>query len=311
MKLNNKGFAVSTFMYMILLLAMILILATLAILSSRRMILDKQKNNAIEEISQSQNPICEAVGGVKSLELGTEYVCEVKDETFFHFYVLSLQGNKVNLIMDRNICEDGTVDYTRDNNFCRYAWYTEGNASYGPIVAMQKLYNATKNWTNIPNLIFIYNDEGERYNRIKSTSKKVEIVAEDGTVNEIELIETMPLKARIPKNGEMAGIGCEIYRSSIDNTSSYGTCPKWIVKNLRYTDVTDYAGYDKYSNNISSEYDISIVEHIVGYWNLSSHSSGSSYSIFGEGAIVGDQSTVTTSHHGIRPVITVPKSMLK
>ena len=41
MKLNNKGFAISTFMYMLLILAIILILATLAILSSRRIIFTK------------------------------------------------------------------------------------------------------------------------------------------------------------------------------------------------------------------------------------------------------------------------------
>ena len=50
MELNNKGFAISTFMYMILVLAIVLILATLAILSSRKMILDKQKNIALENI---------------------------------------------------------------------------------------------------------------------------------------------------------------------------------------------------------------------------------------------------------------------
>lgn len=54
MKLNNKGFAVSTFMYMILVLAIILILATLAILSSRKMILDRQKATALDNIKISQ-----------------------------------------------------------------------------------------------------------------------------------------------------------------------------------------------------------------------------------------------------------------
>lgn len=43
MKLNNKGFAISTIMYMILIMAVILITLTLTLLSSRKLILDKAK----------------------------------------------------------------------------------------------------------------------------------------------------------------------------------------------------------------------------------------------------------------------------
>jgi hypothetical protein len=50
MKLNNKGFAVSTIMYIILILAIILITLTLAILSSRKLILDKEREEAINNI---------------------------------------------------------------------------------------------------------------------------------------------------------------------------------------------------------------------------------------------------------------------
>lgn len=50
MKLNNKGFAVSTIMYMILIMAVILITLTLTLLSSRKLILDKSKYAAKETI---------------------------------------------------------------------------------------------------------------------------------------------------------------------------------------------------------------------------------------------------------------------
>ena len=50
MKLNNKGFAVSTIMYMILVMAVILIILTLTLLSNRKLILDKTKEEAKENI---------------------------------------------------------------------------------------------------------------------------------------------------------------------------------------------------------------------------------------------------------------------
>lgn len=54
MNLNNKGFAISSIMYIILVLAIILISLTLAIFSSRRLILDNQKNDALHEIYQDR-----------------------------------------------------------------------------------------------------------------------------------------------------------------------------------------------------------------------------------------------------------------
>ena len=50
MKLNNKGFAISTVMYMILIMAIVLITLTLALLSSRKFVLDKIKDEALNNI---------------------------------------------------------------------------------------------------------------------------------------------------------------------------------------------------------------------------------------------------------------------
>lgn len=50
MKLNNKGFAISTVMYMILIMAVILITLTLTLLSSRKLLLDKSKQEAEDNI---------------------------------------------------------------------------------------------------------------------------------------------------------------------------------------------------------------------------------------------------------------------
>lgn len=50
MKLNNKGFAISTVMYMILIMAIVLITLTLTLLSSRKFVLDKIKDEALNNI---------------------------------------------------------------------------------------------------------------------------------------------------------------------------------------------------------------------------------------------------------------------
>ncbi len=50
MKLNNKGFAISSIMYIILVLAVILIAVTLALLSNRNLILEKIKDEAMDDV---------------------------------------------------------------------------------------------------------------------------------------------------------------------------------------------------------------------------------------------------------------------
>ena len=50
MKLNNKGFAVSTIMYMILVMAVLLIALTITLISSRKLILDSARKETINII---------------------------------------------------------------------------------------------------------------------------------------------------------------------------------------------------------------------------------------------------------------------
>lgn len=50
MKLNNKGFAISSILYIILVLAIILIVLSLTILSSRSLVIEKVKSEAMDNI---------------------------------------------------------------------------------------------------------------------------------------------------------------------------------------------------------------------------------------------------------------------
>ena len=53
MKLNQKGFAISAIMYLIMVLSIIFILATLSIFTARKMVIDKQKEKVLGEVQTS------------------------------------------------------------------------------------------------------------------------------------------------------------------------------------------------------------------------------------------------------------------
>ena len=135
--------------------------------------------------------ICTYVSGTEKTA-GAKYSCEVKEGTSYNFYVLTTpkEGDTtINLIMDRNICEDGTL--ATAENTCLVKWITDekyfedvggivpdelkiegtfcgdtGNCALtkkGPITAMTYLNNATSTWENIDNLDLVYDDEGGNY----------------------------------------------------------------------------------------------------------------------------------------------------
>ena len=54
MKLNNKGFAITSILYAVLILFLSLILAMMMLLANRKMVLDKYKANVREELNSSK-----------------------------------------------------------------------------------------------------------------------------------------------------------------------------------------------------------------------------------------------------------------
>ena len=247
---------------------------------------------------------------------GDEYTYKVNDTDTFTFYVLSVEGNKVNLIMDRNIC--GYPDSTNADNgketaegrTCLIAWYEPSDDnSNGPVTAMKELYNATKNWTNVPDMNLDYSDEGhianssKGYGKIETTATGIKITKKDGTTEVtrsgnltpvIPYETNKPLKARLPKLEE-------VYNTDTNDTthchSNEGTCPAWLTN-----------GLNQYSSYYPDNYHIS---GIYGYWTLSSYPGNSIYarfvSYYGN---VFDFNTSYASGSGLRAVITVLKSDL-
>ena len=162
--------------------------------------------------------------GTEEFNKGDKYTYKVNATDTFNFYVLAEpEDGKVNLIMDRNICEDGSTVGT-----CNYGWHSTGYNTFGPTVAMTKLYNATKKWSNVPDMIMNYRDENNGtatdmgYTSI-ITINGVTTITGKPTTN-ITTIGTSdkPLKTRLPRYDEMTGAGC---------TGASGSCPTWLMEN--------------------------------------------------------------------------------
>ena len=82
----------------------------------------------IEEIDSCSNEgICPT---------GTEFAIQVNDSTAYRFYVLTDDGEKVELIMDHNLVN-------------HVVWAPSDNGD-GPTDTLEQLQQATENWTNIP-----------------------------------------------------------------------------------------------------------------------------------------------------------------
>ena len=274
-------------------------------------------NKIDEKINKSElndKKICTLVkdNGDEKVSIGDEYKCNVNNTNTFIFYVLSIEEDQVNLIMNQNICNDGTLP-TSDKP-CTYAWHwhtqsgDEDDNKYGPDIAMTNLYKATKNWTNIPDMIMNYEDEQnkdditEGYKTI-ITNKKTKITTitgkqEKNSTNQTFGNLTEPLKARLPKLKEVEDAGCLSYEN--------GSCPKWLVENLENA--------SSWCSECSTKYaDTTKILNISGYWLLSSPPiiGDSSYALnISNHGIVHSNPTSYDKTDGVRAVITISKSNL-
>ncbi|MBE5806331.1 MAG: hypothetical protein E7313_06495 [Clostridiales bacterium] len=156
---------------------------------------------------------------------GAKYNCIVNpNEEPYEFYLMeNNEDGTSDLIMTSNIYSDGTptgdtrvIQETNPSKYNVTAWNTTSDTTQGPVTAMEFLYNATKNWTNVEPLNFEYYDRqtqgidetnpvskinGARigYSSLISTNGVVTITK--GDVEQTQVVigtETEPLRARMP-----------------------------------------------------------------------------------------------------------------
>ena len=195
------------------------------------------------------------------------------EKVVYKFYVLNTNGDKVNLIMDRNICSDGTKATSSNTCFVQWItkedyisaggtesdWGTQGNNNKGTITALKYLNEATSSWTNIPSLNEIYTDD--RYGSISLTGR-----------------------ARLPKNSELKSYFSAFY-------------------------LFNYLNKLQFSTSKTQQ----VISGIYGYWSITAPVPSTAdsriyvaYALYYNG---GTQSTdINADKYGVRPVITLSKS---
>ena len=257
-----------------------------------------------EEEPKKFADVCTYVSGTEKIA-GAKYSCEVKEGTSYNFYVLTTpkEGDTtINLIMDQNINSDGTpagmTEVLQSTNATQYnlvTWFSKesyvsaggtcpaygpcGSSTYGPIDAMQFLYNATKNWTNIEPINYTYNDRNVQgitsidrgYQSFVVTNGAALMTPFSGTATMIGS-EIEPLRARLP-----------IYSN---NTSATEVSAKITTNEFLYDNLkTDNVGPN-------------------GYWTLSTGADGT-YNAYFVNSTGNVGSTVILNSNGVRPVITL------
>ena len=229
---------------------------------------------------------------------GSEFNIKVSDEIgYLTFFVLSNDGDYVNLIAQKNLAPDGTLSA---ENQTGDEWYSKYNNRYGPQTAYSYLRTATYNWTNIPPIKnFNYLDEGNSsYGYIGITTKYDSI--SDTYVTTItpfssdygNQVKYSNMKARLPYYNEI------IYNTSC-TPNTIGSC---------YTKSLWAADYLYTNSSVTGG--TNAANYSYGYWLLSSHPgySGNARRINYSGYI--SALNTNDTNYGIRPVITVLKSEL-
>lgn len=264
MKIGNSGFAISSIMYLILIMAIILVSSTLAILSSRKLIIDRQKSKVQNEIYS----ICKGVNSSNKTEYGNiptgeynpgdEYICKVNDENSYHFYVLSVDDNNVNLILDHNILKSGqlhefssqcgqddVIEWCSEDDFVILGGYFPSSreksvSMAGPYTALFFMYEATESWTNIPYPTVNYIDEGP--GKFKFINNNIKYSDNSVTLNTSYSIES---RARLPYYSEVKDMADWQIDNIISCTGS-GSNFYWTMSSGTYGGKTFY-GVDNVS----------------------------------------------------------------
>ena len=207
--------------------------------------------------------------------IGDEYICRVNNTDSYHFFILSVNGNNVSLIAEKNLQTNGTLTSGFSN---AYGW-SDGNNSTGPVNAYTYMQNATTNWINIPiikKFSFVdLNKEGSLgYKGISVDYIGGNYVTK--IFNKYDTFEEFQnLRVRLPLYNEVVNVGCG---------GNANSCPAWMSVNL--------------SNDI-------------GYWLLDSalNTRDNAYYIIYTRNI--GTANITNDNIGIRPVIELNKNYLE
>jgi len=226
--------------------------------------------------------ICEATDNSKagSTVIGTKYSCLVNSNNSYNFYVLSTSGDNVSLIMETNLEDNVEFSTTLYENYSVETLYMIS----GVPNAVSRVMSLTSNWINIPSLNESYTDISGSY-----------------TVN-------LNGRARLPKYSELTSSSVCAYQKAVGepsysggaeptNPAWYG-CPNWSLGNYWTMDTTNSYGAWAMNTEYNTLDDFALrVEYDSCMDSVNDHGTYTEW-------------CSPVDNFGIRPVITVDKSML-
>ena len=218
----------------------------------------------------------------------------VKQGTEYHFFVVGVEGDKVNLILDRNINSDGTLATVRiapsETGIYNMVDWKSSNTDVGPTVANSFVKEATYTWINIDNINEQYADENKPYSLSSSANgPSYGVIVLTG-------------RARLPKYSEVAGDN----KCQPKTISGDGNCPLWLINYSQWVSTSASKPTGMTTEGFTS---------IIGYWLLAStndYTNVAWYVSCGNGMLTYTNAVNTgTQKRGIRPVIEVYKDNLQ
>lgn len=149
MKLNNKGFAITSIVYAMLILFLVLILLIMSNMASRKALFDKEKSEVLSGL-ESKLPlpkIC-VLENREAYQPGAQYRCVLNGESKTFYLLENIEDeNKVALIAANDLsgvsttwCGDATRCQDDAGNFVN---------TKGPLTALDALDENTQSWKSI------------------------------------------------------------------------------------------------------------------------------------------------------------------
>jgi len=326
MKLNNKGFAISSIMYIILVFAIILIALTLAIFSSRKLILDKQRDEALHEIYKTKYKNGDVVyfdvekgvgckveeynitnsntgyNGFSNKVSTTDTTLTDKLETqnsCLKFYVFNDNGgDRVNLLLDHNTTATiewiTQLDYNDDTS-----WNNNIMNNKGPLTLLKQLEIDTKDWKGTLTPLKYTIDQ------TKSTSKSNYTI--DYSNYKARIISAREI-TRITKNLSWdENVQSTLYFFDTNVSSASETCTNGNTSGCKYGWLYDRTSISCANYGCLNNSDVST----NGYWTSTSRASDTigAWFVKNEG-LIHDNRVYYDALYGIRPVIVVLRENL-
>ena len=304
---NNKGFAITSIIYAMLILFLGLIFLILGNLASRKAMFDKEKNEILSRFNGDDDALRKYKNGeVVYFNVTTGSKCSSSDYTetqsntgtksgCMKFYAFNDDGgNTLNLILDHNTT-------------AKVAWNSSGSNASGPLTALTQLKNDTDGWKGtITPTNYTLDQTGQPSNAkytIDYSSYKARLI----TAQEIAQIT-----GNTPWNEKVA-VNSNWYYFDSKTTTASTTCTDGNTTGCKYGWLYDRTSTSCTNRGCLNNADSSMTGY--GYWTSTPRASYSYGAwVVDYGGTLGSSSDGVGrggSRYGVRPVITIPKSQMQ